>query len=139
MAILSRTRHVSEEKKALRVEGDLSEKLQDVGMLLVEEKGEILKKKIAAIREESSRKKMAEELQQEEERAALDRMLVEVWAGVVDPSQRELAHDDLAGLTSVEELLFEEQFISSVQALALDWGQEMDNHTPLGKTEMEML
>jgi hypothetical protein len=132
MAILSRTRRLSEEKEALRIEGNLSEQLQDVGMLLVEEKGEILKKKIAAIREDSSRKRMAVELQREEERAALDRMVVEVWAGVVDPSQRELAQDENAGLTSVEELLFEEQFVSSVQALAMDWGQEMDEHTPLG-------
>jgi hypothetical protein len=123
---------LSEEKEALRVEEDLSEKLQDVGMLLVEEKGEILKKKIAAIREDSSRKRMAVELQREEERAALDRMVVEVWAGVVDPSQRELAQDENAGLTSVEELLFEEQFVSSVQALAMDWGQEMDEHMPPG-------
>ena len=123
---------MKEEKEALRIEGSLSEKLQDVRMLLLEEKGEILKEKIAAIRE-SSRKKMAEELQREEEREALDMMLVEVAAGVVDPSQRELAHDDLSDLTSVEELLFKEQFVSSVQALVLDWGQEMDEHMPPGK------
>jgi hypothetical protein len=124
---------VAEEKEALRIEGSLSEKLQDVGMLLVEEKGEILRRKITAIREESLRKKMAEELQRVEEREALDRMLVEVAAGVVDPSQREFAHDDLGDLTSVEELLFEEQLVSSVQDLALDWGQEMDEHMPPGK------
>jgi hypothetical protein len=124
---------VAEEKEALRIEGSLSEKLQDIGMLLLEEKGEILRRKITAIREESSRKKMAEELQRVEEREALDRMLVEVAAGVVDPSQREFAHDDLGDLTSVEELLFEEQLVSSVQDLALDWGQEMDEHMPPGK------
>jgi hypothetical protein len=123
---------MKEEKEALRIEGSLSEQLQDVRMLLLEEKGEILKMKITAIRE-SSRKKMAEELQREEEREALDMMLVEVAAGVVDPSQRELAHDDLSDLTSVEELLFKEQFVSSVQALVLDWGQEMDEHMPPGK------
>jgi hypothetical protein len=125
---------VAEEKEALRIEGSLSEKLQDIGMLLLEEKGEILRRKITAIRDqESSRKKMAEELQRVEEREALDRMLVEVAAGVVDPSQREFAHDDLGDLTSVEELLFEEQLVSSVQDLALDWGQEMDEHMPPGK------
>jgi hypothetical protein len=123
---------MKEEKEALRIEGSLSEQLQDIRMLLLEEKGEILRKKITAIRE-SSRKKMAEELQREEEREALDMMLVEVAAGVVDPSQRELAHDDLSDLTSVEELLFKEQFVSSVQALVLDWGQEMDEHMPPGK------
>jgi hypothetical protein len=123
---------MKEEKEALRIEGSLSEQLQDVRMLLLEEKGEILKMKITAIRE-SSRKKMAEELQREEEREALDMMLVEVAAGVVDPSQRELAHDDLSDLTSVEELLFKEEFVSSVQALVLDWSQEMDEHMPPGK------
>jgi hypothetical protein len=123
---------MKEEKEALRIEGSLSEQLQDVRMLLLEEKGEILKMKITAIRE-SSRKKMAEELQREEEREALDMMLVEVAAGVVDPSQRELAHGDLSDLTSVEELLFKEEFVSSVQALVLDWSQEMDEHMPPGK------
>jgi hypothetical protein len=33
----------------------------------------------------------------------------------------------------VEELLFKEQFVSSVQALVLDWGQEVDEHMPPGK------
>jgi hypothetical protein len=123
---------VKEEREALRAEGTLNEKLQDVRMLLLEEKGEIVKEKIAAIRE-SSRKKMVEELQREDEREALDMMLVEVAAGVVDPSQRELAHGVLSDLTSVEELLFKEEFVSSVQALVMDWSQEMDEHTPPGK------
>jgi hypothetical protein len=120
VAILSRTRRVEEEKEAHRVEEDLSEKLQVVGMLLVEEKGEILKKKIATIRKEALRKRMVEEQQQEEEREVLERQLLETWGGVGDSSQRELAHDELAGLTSVEELLFEEQFTDFVQALAMD-------------------
>ena len=59
-------------------------------------------------------------------------MLVETWEGVRDPSQRELAQGELAGLNSVEELLFNEQFADSVQALVMDLGQEMDTHTPLG-------
>ena len=39
----------------------------------------------------------------------------------------------------MEKLLFEEQFTDSVQALAMDWGQEMDNHTPLGMENIEII
>ena len=120
-----------EERAALRDEGTLNEKLQEATMVLLDEKGEIVKAKIATIRE-SSRKKMVEELQRVDEREALDMMLVRVAAEVVDPSQRELAHGALSDLTSVEELLFREEFVSSVQALVMDWSQEMDEHPPPG-------
>jgi hypothetical protein len=127
---------VREERAALRDEGTLNEKLQEATMVLLDEKGEIVKAKIATIRE-SSRKKMVEELQRVDEREALDMMLVRVAAEVVDPSQRELAHGALSDLTSVEELLFREEFVSSVQALVMDWSQEMDEHTPPGMKIME--
>ena len=76
---------------------------------------------------------MVAEHQQEVEREELGRLLITTWAGIVDPSQEELAQEGaLAGLDRVEKLLFDEQFSDSVQALVMDWGQEMDSHTPLG-------